>query len=420
MKEISKEVARRYVLGRQGLWPGRRWQGLDGVTQAVQTMQSVQVDTISVVERNHDLVLWSRVSDYQTDWLDHLLYKDRKFFEYGRILFIYPIEEWPYWKHVMASTTRGREWVDREFPGVIEHVRERVRTEGPLGSRDFKDRAIVPGGFLVVKDIQHGLQTLWMHGELIIHSRRGFDRLYELTERVLGPALPDVELDEAERFRTMKALRDLGLASYSELYRRLVAMSRIQAGPTKVKGWLQDLKTAGLIETVKMEGRKDELYYPAADAPILEQLTRGEIPTEWQPLGATTDEEVIFLAPLDNVIWDRTRLKSLFDYDYVWEVYKPAPIRKWGYYTLPILYKDQLVARLDPKMDRKTGLLSVLGFWLDDPTLADDPKFATALAKGLANFARFHKATRLNLGPLAELPLAKQLTLELAEFLPTL
>lgn len=422
LKEISKETARRYVLGRQGLWPGRRWQGLAGVGQAVRAIQTVQVDTISVVERNHDLVLWSRVADYQNEWLDHLLYTDRQLFEYGHILLIYPMEDRPYMNHIMASAHRTdrTDRIEREYPGVIEHVRERIRTEGPLGSRDFKDRAVVPGGFLVVKDVQHGLYCLWLNGELIIHSRRGSDKLYELTERFLESTPSEVEQLEAELFLVMKALRDTGLASASELARRHVSIRQMRPGPAQFKSWLQQLKSAGLVETIRVEGVKDELYYPTDEAPLLEQLSRGEIPAEWQPLGPTTEEEVLLLAPLDNVLWDRARLKNLFDFDYVWEVYKPAPQRKWGYYTLPILYGDRFVARLDPKLDRKTGLLTVLGFWLDEPELANDEKFAQALSRGLASFARYHGAKSLHLGPLAELPLADHLTKELVEFLPAL
>jgi hypothetical protein len=137
---------------------------------------------------------------------------------------------------------------------------------------------------------------------------------------------------------------------------------------------------------------KEPRYAPAADLPLLAELAKGRTPACWQPLATTTNEEVNFLAPLDNVIWDRARTRALFDFEYIWEVYKPASQRRWGYYTMPILYGDRLVGRLNPKLDRRAGVLAIDGFWLEDAALAQDEAFAAALARGLARFARFHDA----------------------------
>ncbi len=116
---------------------------------------------------------------------------------------------------------------------------------------------------------------------------------------------------------------------------------------------------------VAIEGSKDDSYALAEDLPLLETLEAGKIPEAWRPLGPTTEEEAVFLAPLD-IVSARGRAAQLFDFDYVWEVYKPVEKRRWGYYTLPILWGDRLVARLDPKLDRKTGTLEIKGFWLED------------------------------------------------------
>lgn len=407
MLEISRQTARRYVLGRQGAWPGRRWQGQAGVEQALRAVQAIQIDPISVVARNHQLALWSRVADFQPAWLDHLLYTERKFFEYGNIMFIYPVEEWPYWLPLMQRSSRWRDWINSEMPTVIEHVRERIAAEGPLSSRDFKDRTRVAGGFNTVKDTSHGLDYLWTTGQILIHSRRGSDRVFELTERMLQFDHAPVTLDEAKDFFLAKALRDTGLASASELARRTGNIVKIGAGTVEMKARLAKMEENGTAARLTVEGRPDTLFYPAAETPLLEQLERGEIPPEWQVVATTTTEEVNLLAPLDNIIWDRARLRSLFDFDYIWEVYKPAPIRRWGYYTMPILYGDRLVAKLDPKLDRKTGRLLVQGFWLDDPTLAEDAAFGRALATGLRRFANFHQATSLDCS-LISYPLLKQ------------
>jgi uncharacterized protein YcaQ len=141
-------------------------------------------------------------------------------------------------------------------------------------------------------------------------------------------------------------------------------------------------------------------------------LEAGGVPVEWQPLATTTEEETTFLAPLD-IVSARGRAKVWFDFDYVWEVYKPARQRRWGYYTLPILYGDRLVARFDPKLDRATNTLLINGLWLETPTLAEDSQFVLALARSLQRFRQFLKAQSIDLSAIkvskAEVKLAKQL-----------
>lgn len=135
---------------------------------------------------------------------------------------------------------------------------------------------------------------------------------------------------------------------------------------------------------------------PATDVPLLAGLDAGPVPDTWRALDSTTQTEVNFLSPLDNVL-ARKRTQALFNFEYIWEVYKPADRRRWGYYTMPVLYGDRLVARIDPKLDRKTGTLWINGFWLEDETTADDSTFAEALARGLGRFAHFHEASRVEL-----------------------
>ena len=399
MQEISKETARRFVLGQQGLWPGRRFQGRDGVAQAIRASEAIQIDTINVVARNHDLTLWSRVVDYRPEWLNFWLYEDRRFFEYGGILYIYPLDEWPYWRAIMSRGSNWRSRIKHEHSQAIELVRNKITQDGPLASRDFKDRERVKGGFNTVKDTSHALEYLWISGELMVHSRRGFDRVFDLTERLHpGESEPPVAIsdEEADLFFRAKALRDVSLATPAAFSRRFVNILRHHLSTTECAVLLARMAAEGKIGEVKIEGLKEIYYYPAEAAGELAELVAGRIPATWQPVDTDTLHEVNLLAPLDNVIWDRIRLKSLFDYDYVWEVYKPQPLRRWGYYTMPVLYGDRLVARLDPKLDRKTGRLSLQGFWLDDETLAEDAAFAQALANGLHNFARFHQAKEID------------------------
>ena len=144
------------------------------------------------------------------------------------------------------------------------------------------------------------------------------------------------------------------------------------------------------------------------DLPLLSTIEAGEVPAPWQPLGRTTQEEAVFLAPLD-IVSARGRANWLFDFEYVWEVYKPAPARRWGYYTLPVLYGDRLAARLDPRLDRGASMLQINGFWLEEEASAADPAFVQALARGLLSFVRYLHAERLQIDGIASAPLRQQI-----------
>jgi uncharacterized protein len=143
---------------------------------------------------------------------------------------------------------------------------------------------------------------------------------------------------------------------------------------------------------VAVEGIKEPFLVPVSDVPHLLTLARGEVPEDWTVAETATAAETSFLAPLDTVIHNRARAEAIFDFEYRWEVYVPEPKRRWGYYTLPILYGDRLVGRIDPKMDRRSKTLALNGFWLEDESLAGDDAFVAALGRGLARFARFNSA----------------------------
>ena len=142
---VSKVALRRFVLGRQGLWPGRRYAGKSGTAEAIRQAEGIQIDPVQVIARSHELALWGRVADFRPGHLDSLLFEDRAFFDQGGLLFIYPIEELPYYLDVMQDIRNERRWV--EFAGangpLLEEVKTALRTRGPLANRDFTGRAKV-------------------------------------------------------------------------------------------------------------------------------------------------------------------------------------------------------------------------------------------------------------------------------------
>jgi hypothetical protein len=164
---------------------------------------------------------------------------------------------------------------------------------------------------------------------------------------------------------------------------------------SKSKQILEVLLAHGDIIEVQVEGWKAVYYALGSDAKLLGDLSAGCVPEAWVPLETTTTEEVVFLAPLDPVS-ARGRAKVLFGFDYVWEVYKPEHQRRFGYYTLPILWGDRLVARFDSRLDRTTNTFVILGLWLEEKALGNDEAFAEALACGFARFVTFLEASKLD------------------------
>ncbi|MDE3229574.1 MAG: winged helix DNA-binding domain-containing protein, partial [Chloroflexota bacterium] len=295
---------RRFILGRQGLWPGRRWAGEVGVAEAIHACEAVQMDPLNVVARSHDLALMARVADYAPAMLDRALYDHRDFFDYGGSLFVYPMRELPYWRLVMRRRQGGPRWgpFAAEHPALLDQMRAELRERGPLGNRDFAGGARVAGNYRGRKDTAIAFYYLWLTGEAMTHHRQGFERVYDLRERIAPSQYDTVAPEaEAEDYFARKTIAFLGLVREkrwgalvgADIWRRLA--------PDEATRWLADLIAAGVIARVSVEGSREGWLSLASDLPLLHTLEAGEVPTPWRALGATTAEEVTPLAPLEIV-----------------------------------------------------------------------------------------------------------------------
>jgi hypothetical protein len=218
----------------------------------------------------------------------------------------------------------------------------------------------------------------------MVTRRERFERVYALTEAIApAEALREVDPAEAEDVLLRKSIASDGLTRLNGV--RFFLKRPVSAA--ELTGWRAGWIASGAAIEVKVEGWKQAQLAPGADAEVLAGLDAGHVPRAWATLGTTTDNEVTFLSPLDPVS-ARGRAKPLFGFDYTWEVYKPADQRQYGYYTMPILWGDRLVGRFDPKLDRATGTLVILGLWLEDDALARDAAFGEALRLGMARFLR--------------------------------
>lgn len=396
---IDIETARRFILGKQGLWPGRRWRGLKGTEHAMRTMEYLQLDPLQMIARSQDISLYSRVINYKPELWENAAYNQRKFFDWGGWLAARPMDELPYWRVVMHRERDGgygdprlRQMAKEHAKAIVE-VRAILKDRETVGNRDFEaaDRKKTQS-YRGRKDSALALYYLWRIGDVMTHHRERFERVYALTENVAPKELIyEKTQEEADRFLVRKEITFGGITRIQR-----TGDSYGRGEPDRAaKKLLESMLADGEIIEVKVDGWKATHYALAEDEKRISGLSAGRIPKTWKPVDTTTTEEAVFLAPLEPVS-ARGRAKELFGFDYVWEVYKPEHQRKFGYYVLPVLWGDRLVARFDGKLDRTTNTFIVLGFWLEEKSLGKDEAFAEALARGFARFVNFLGAEKMD------------------------
>jgi uncharacterized protein YcaQ len=370
-----------------------------GLERAMRAMEYLQLDPLQVVARSQDIALQSRVIDYTPGLWEDLCYRDRKFFDWGGWLAVRPINELPYWRVVMRRERHDphlRRGLGHKHDKTVEEMLAAVRTRGTVGNRDFAmhTRRRVTS-YRGRKDSAVALYYLWRVGELMTHHRERFERVYALAQDIAPrDMLRETSDEEADAFLIKKTIAfhglypldgsargDVGNPNLTRVLRRRITAAEIGRIREKM---LSDRE----IIAVRVEGLRATQYALSRDARTLGELSAGGIPRAWRPVDTTTLEEVSFLTPLD-VVTARDRARALFGFDYKWEVYTPAAQRKFGYYALPILWGDALVARIDLKLDRPTNTLVVNGLWTEERTNARNPAFADALAAGISRFIRF-------------------------------
>ena len=385
---ITQKTARRLVLHAQ-LLDGRTRirKGTAGVAETVGHLGYVQIDTISVIERAHHHTLWTRVPGYRPEHLHQAQAVERTLFEYwGHAASFLPMGDYRFYIPMMRSFLEAknawyRGWGDK-YGAHIAPVLQRIRAEGPKAARDFENpTGRGQGPWWDWKPAKAALEMLFWRGELMIRERRGFERVYDLTERVL-PTGTDTRLpaaDELGRFIVRRALGALGVASEKEI------RDYIRIGDKEiVAGALREMLAAAEIARLGVEGRPGVAYaFPAA----LESVSRFRSrPSRPATMGAP---RVRLLSPFDNLVISRLRLKERFDFDYTLECYVPQHKRSHGYFVLPILFGENIVGRLDPKADRKTGTLLVRRLAID-PAFQDSDGLVPGLGQALGEFARFN------------------------------
>jgi hypothetical protein len=368
------------------------------VTRVVDRLGSLQFDPLDVTGRNHDLVLASRIAGYQRSWTDALLYEERSLFEaYNKGLSLLPTSELPWYRISWDRSRADHEAAAfRDHGPLVEELLGRIRSAGPLAPGDVRPRAAIDWYWRPTNQVRAILEALAEAGILGLARRDGNRRVYDLVERLFPAELlaerrPQRDQRRHKLLSRYRAHGLLGRSGSAELWYGTVVAGRARDGttapePTRAE-LLTDLIEAGELVPVAVEGVRGDRFILAGEVGLLD-----EIDAEADRPG------VAFLAPLDPFVWDREFLRSLYGFDYVWEVYVPQARRRWGYYVLPILFGDRLVGRIEPRVDRHHGVLRVLDVWWEagfDPTT--DNAFVEAFIDALEAHARFLHASRIHL-----------------------
>jgi uncharacterized protein YcaQ len=376
-------MARNVMLAAQGLGqsPDRPAVKAD-VLEAIRRMHLLQIDTIHVVARSPYLVLWSRLGDYQPEWLDELLAEGALFEYWAHAMCFLPIEDYPLYRRRMLDASQDKGWPlgsavewSQEHPEVMERVRSHLRENGAVRSIEFENKNHLPGGWWNWKEEKDALEAMLMIGEVMIARRQNFQRVYELRERLLpdwkDDAVPSWE--EFQRTLALRAVSALGVALPAwvpDYFRQ----------PKKgMPERLEKLAQEGLLLQVEVEGFEGTAYVHPDRVDLIEKAASGNL----EPTRTT------LLSPFDPLVWDRRRARELFGFDYTIEGYTPAAKRRYGYFTLPILQRGQLIGRLDAKAHRAQGVFEIKALYLE-PGVPVSEELVAGLAAALQRLAAWH------------------------------
>jgi len=350
---------------------------------------SVQFDPIAVAGRSHDLVLHARVAGYDPAWCDEL-YERREIFEaVNKGLSLVRVDEYPWFR---GTLSRSAPRLLADNAEVAKRVLARIRADGPLSSLAFESAQTGTTDWFGVptNTVRAVLEAYTVTGVLGLARREGNRRYYDLTERLLPADIlaREIPLTEQMRHKLLSRYRTHGLLGAGGGVDALGGLGPARPDP-RLPGYpgrnalREQLVETGELVPVEVEGARGKRFVVAADAELL-----------LRPPEATAT--VAFLSPFDPVVWDRALLGSLFEFDYVWELFLPPEKRRRGWYVLPMLFGDRLVGRIEPRIDRTSGQVQIVGLWWEDrfvPGRAEG--FVDAMRDALRAYLRFAGATRI-------------------------
>ncbi|MFX0054635.1 MAG: winged helix-turn-helix domain-containing protein [Promethearchaeota archaeon] len=392
MLEVTLDQARRFILETQGLRTSRQSRSVLDVARRI---HSIQIDTISVVTRSHNLITWNRFPRYKEGdvWKAQ---KEGKLFEWwSHAMCLMPIETYPFtaWRKQFYPDdlwNSFKKW-SAQNKQTIEQVYRKVKKDGAVNSASMGERKAKSDGWWDWKAEKRALEYLFYTGRLMVPYRKGFQKHYDLTERVLPAGIDSEPLsdDEAAEFVVMTTLASLGLGSQEDFRTYMGRMpSRVlwKNKATAVEEYLEEVAQEGVIEEVSIPMLKDRYFVLKRNLRRLKMASNVE----------NDQVPVKILSPFDNIIRERHYPKKIWNFEYALECYTPADKRKYGYFTLPLLDGSNLVGRVDAKAHRNEGVLELKSLYLESDFWKTDEGIIR-LVEGLKNFANFHRAEQLKI-----------------------
>jgi uncharacterized protein YcaQ len=369
MQTISKQQARKLIVLCNDFHHNKKPRSVDATMQSLNTLGYVQIDTISVVNRAHLHVLWSRNHHFKQQHLE-CLFDNKNIFEYwSHAAAMLPMKDYKYSLLRKQQFANGdRHWYKYK-PEMMTHVKDIIAKQGPKKSSDFKHKKNSNSGWWDWKPEKIALEQLYMQGDLMVKKRQGFQKVYDLTDNIVPDQIPS-SIPTTEQF--CKYLIKRYLTAQGIGTAENIAYLRKGLKPN-VQVCLLQMYDKGQLEKVLVN--KQEYY---------------ALPERLAFLNKRLQRKVHILSPFDNMVIQRKRLKELFDYDYQIECYVPAAKRKYGYFCLPILYGNELVGRIDCKAHRKEKVLKVNALFQEKPIKNND-KYHTSLQQTLNEFAAFNQ-----------------------------
>ena len=373
---LNKQQAQQVMLASLGLrTPSRCKASKADLLAAIRQIHNLQIDTISVVARAHQHILWSRLGNYPTTWLDELHTEGQLFEYFAHAICLLPIEDYPLFRALMLEKFIGwkniRDWGNKNA-AILDEILNHIYNNGAVRSSDFENKQS-RGKWWDWKVEKVALEHLYYRGDLMIARRESFQRVYDLRERVL-PAWNDTQAPvypAAVLELTRKAIKALGIASTTW------AANYFNLKKSETAAAVEQLLAEGAIYPARIEGVKGgPCFVHAENEPNIKAALAGQLPVTHTSI----------LSPFDPLVSDRGRARDLFDFDYSIECYTPASKRKYGYFVLPILHHGRLIGRLDAKAWRKEGTLQVISIYLE-AGVSISAGLTKALAKTLRAYA---------------------------------
>jgi uncharacterized protein YcaQ len=363
--------------------------GPKAVMKVFRRLGSIQFDPIAVAGRTHDLALHARVADYDPAWCNRL-YERREIFEaYNKGLSLVPTSDFAWFRGNLGGNARR---ILAENADVAERVVARIRADGALSALDFeRERGPTTDWFgMPTNAVRAVLESYTVTGVLGLARRDGNRRYYDLVERLVPADVlaEDVPIWEQLRFKMLSRYRAHGLLGAGGGGDVFGGLGPARPDPERPEiphrnGLRDELVEGGDLVPVEVEGVRGKRFVVRDDVALL------EAPPEPPPTAA-------FLPPFDALVWDRPLLASLFRFDYVWELFHPPAKRRWGWYVLPIVFRDRFVGRIEPRIDRESARVEILNvWWEDDFSPRRAAGFVDAMRDALRAYLRFARAERL-------------------------